>query len=30
MKDGDVKYYLDEKKDFCVPKRRREELFRMV
>jgi nitroreductase len=30
MKDGDVKYYLDEKKDFCVPKRSREELFRMV
>ncbi len=30
MKDGDVKYYLDEKKDYCVPKRGREELFRMV
>ena len=30
MKDGDVKYYLDEKKDYCVPKRSREELFRMV
>lgn len=30
MKDGDVKYYLDEKKDYCVPKRSREELFRVV
>ena len=30
MKDGDVKYYLDEKKDYCVPKRSREELFRIV
>ncbi len=30
MKDGDVKYYLDEKKDYCVPKRGREELFRVV
>ena len=30
MKDGDVKYYLDEKKEYCVPKRSREELFRMV
>ena len=30
MKDGDVKYYLDDKKDYCVPKRSREELFRMV
>ncbi|MBQ9634317.1 MAG: nitroreductase family protein [Schwartzia sp.] len=30
MKDGDVKYYLDEKKDYCVPKRSREDLFRIV
>ena len=30
MKDGDVKYYLDENKDYCVPKRSREELFRMI
>ena len=30
MKNGDVKYYLDDKKDYCVPKRSREELFRMV
>ncbi len=30
MKDGDVKYYLDEKKDYCVPKRSREELFRII
>lgn len=30
MKDSDVKYYLDERKDYCVPKRSREELFRMV
>lgn len=30
MKDGDVKYYLNEKKDYCVPKRSREDLFRIV
>lgn len=30
MKDDDVKYYLDEKKDYCVPKRSREELFRLL
>lgn len=30
MKDSDVKYYLDENKDYCVPKRSREELFRMI
>ena len=30
MKDGDVKYYLDEKKDYCVPKRSREDLFRII
>ena len=30
MKDGDVKYYLDENKDYCVPKRSREELFCMI
>ena len=30
MKDGEVKYYLDEKKDYCVPKRSRDELFRVL
>ncbi len=30
MKNDDVRYYLDEKKDYCVPKRSREELFQMV
>ena len=30
VKGGDVKYYLDEKKDYCVPKRSREELFHII
>ena len=27
MQDGDVKYYLDDNRDFCVPKRRMEEVL---
>ena len=30
VKDGEIKYYLDEKKDYCVPKRSREELFHIL
>ena len=30
VKDGDTKYYLDEKNDYCVPKRSREDLFRVM
>ena len=30
VKDGEIKYYLDEKKDYCVPKRSREELVHIL
>ena len=30
VKDGSIKYYLDENNDYCVPKRSKEELFRTV
>ena len=30
VKDGEIKYYLDEKKDYCVPNRSREELFHIL